>query len=377
MLNHGVDSARLENSYQELKNIAQHCIGYPSNHDWDYPELFRFLDFPLNNIGDPFQKGIYPLNTLDYEREVIDTFGYLAGAKDGEFWGYVTAGGTEGNMYGLYLARELYPDSTVYFSEESHYSVVKILRLQTTSNIMLRATDNGEMDYQDLYESLKINPDSPPIIFANIGTTMKGAIDDIHRIKDILKQLGISKYYIHADCALHGLALPFIDNPPAWNFTDGVDSLSISGHKWLGSPVPCGIALAKKSHVDQIARSVEYIGMQDTTIAGSRSAFSPLILWYALRKKGYAGLHAMINQCLSITQFAVEQFQQRGIEAWANKNSPIVVFPRPSDKIIYRWSLAPDKDIAHIICMPQISEELLLTFIEEYCADQQTTTQKL
>lgn len=34
-----------------------------------------------------------------------------------ESWGYVTNGGTEGNMFGCYLARELFPDSTLYYSK--------------------------------------------------------------------------------------------------------------------------------------------------------------------------------------------------------------------------------------------------------------------
>ena len=43
-------------------------------------------------------------------------------------WGYCTNGGTEGNMYGLFLARELHPEGLVYYSEDTHYSVNKILR---------------------------------------------------------------------------------------------------------------------------------------------------------------------------------------------------------------------------------------------------------
>ena len=57
----------------------------------------------------------------------------------------------------LVLARELHPEGICYFSEDSHYSVAKVLRLQHTRNIMLKSQPNGEMDYDDLRETLRIH----------------------------------------------------------------------------------------------------------------------------------------------------------------------------------------------------------------------------
>jgi len=366
MLNDGIDSARLVASAQNFSKSSKNSIGYPTNQDWDYSELFPFLQYSLNNVGNPFQDPIYKLNTLEYEREVIDTFAHLTNAPQDDYWGYVTSGGTEGNMYGLFLARETYPTGMVYFSEATHYSVAKVLRLQNTPSIMLRSQQNGEMDYADLRASLMINRHLPPIIFANIGTTMTGAIDNITTIKSILSELSIKDYYIHSDAALLGLSLTVLDNPPAWDFAAGIDSLSISGHKMLGSPVPCGITIAKKSHVNRIARSVEYVGVQDTTIAGSRSSFAPLILWYALRKHGIAGLKDISKKSIELAQYTVEQLNKRKILAWRNENSPIVVFPRPDNALIEKWSLAPNQRIAHIVCMPHMTKEIIDQFASDF-----------
>jgi glutamate/tyrosine decarboxylase-like PLP-dependent enzyme len=55
-------------------------------------------------------------------------------------------------MYGLYVARELFPEGICYFSEDTHYSVPKVLRLQHTRSIMLKSQQNGELDYTDLRE---------------------------------------------------------------------------------------------------------------------------------------------------------------------------------------------------------------------------------
>ena len=55
---------------------------------------------------------------------------------------------------------------------------------------MIKSQPNGEIDYDDLYETIRINRDSPVIFMANIGTTMKGAIDDVNKVRAILKDLG-------------------------------------------------------------------------------------------------------------------------------------------------------------------------------------------
>lgn len=47
----------------------------------------------------------------------------------------------------------------------------------------------------------------------------------------------------------------------------------------LGSPIPCGIVLAKKDHVNRISVSVDYIFTHDKTITESRNAHTPLIMW--------------------------------------------------------------------------------------------------
>ncbi|HYF34153.1 MAG TPA: histidine decarboxylase, partial [Prosthecobacter sp.] len=345
------DRQRLDDLYARLSAQSPRSVGYPCNQEFDFSELYRFLEFSINNVGDPFNATNYRLNTMEFEREVMAGFARFTHAPEGQWWGYVTSGGTEGNMYGLYVARELFPDSICYFSEDTHYSVAKVLRLQHTRNIMIKSQPDGQMDYTDLRETLRIHRDVPPIIFANVGTTMKGAVDDLAQIRAILDDLAIPNAYIHTDAALSGMILPFVDDPQPWDFAAGADSISISGHKMLGSPIPCGIVLARKSYVDRIARSIEYIGALDTTIAGSRSAFSPLILWHRLRTLGDNGLRAMVAGCLERSEYAVQALRSRGIDAWRHRNSVTVVFPRPPQSLMDKWTIAPRKDIGHLIVM--------------------------
>ena len=193
-------------------------VGYPCTCIFDYSELFRFLQFPINNVGDPYAPSTYRVNTKDIEQEVLAWFAELTHADPGSFWGYVTNGGSEGNLYGLYLARELMPDGMVYYSEDTHYSVSKNLRMLKMPNIMIRSLPNGEIDYDDLRETIRIHRQIPPIIMANIGTTMKEAIDDIPRIRAMLREMAIPVSYIHCDAALDGMILPFVEDAPQWDF---------------------------------------------------------------------------------------------------------------------------------------------------------------
>jgi histidine decarboxylase len=362
------DAARLESLLEELRAGNHTNIGYPCNQLFDYSDLIPFYGLNANNIGDPWRSTNYTQNTHEMECEVVSEFARLTEAPAGEFWGYITNGGTEGNMYGLYLARELHPGGMVYFSEDTHYSVAKILRLQNMRNIMIRSLADGSMDLEDLRETVRIHRDVPPIIFANAGTTMKGAIDDIAGIRALMEDLAITRYYIHADAALSGMVLPFVENPPAWNFAHGVDSMSISGHKMIGAPMPCGVALAKKSHVERIARSVEYVGVMDTTITGSRNAITPLMLWTAFRRLGDAGMKRRALQCLEVADYAVRSLRAAGIEAWRNAHSLTVVFPRPPQAIFDKWTIAPHRKIGHLITMPHVTRDIVDEFTADFAA---------
>jgi histidine decarboxylase len=183
-----------------------------------------------------------------------------------------------------------------------------------------------------------------------------------------MQKCAIKTYYIHADAALSGMILPFVEHPQAFDFSAGIDSISISGHKMIGSPIPCGLALAKKSHVERIARSVEYVGTLDTTVTGSRNAITPLFLWYAIHSKGRQGFTANINHCLAMADYAIQQFANAGIKAWRNPNSITVVFPRQAEQVLKRWQIALQHDIAHIITMPHVTRRHIDQLISDISA---------
>ena len=350
---------------KRLNSANRNYLGYPLSKDFDYSDLAPFLNLQLNNVGDPFSESTLTIDTKHQEREVVRFFAELLNTNLTETWGYVTNGGSEGNLYALYLARELYPEGIVYYSSSTHYSVRKNLHLLNMKSILIRSTENGEIDYDDFEEVLSLNRDKPVIILANYGTTMTEAKDNIPKLRNILKKKAIQDFYIHADAALAGPISPFVETGNSLDFISAIDSISISGHKFIGSPIPCGVVLTRIKNKERVSRSISYVGTQDTTITGSRNGLTPLILWYALQKMGKAGLEKRVKDSLTLANAVTEKFTTGGIKAWKNEGAITVVFPKPSDRICSKYQLASEDDIAHIICVPGTNKEILDECISE------------
>ena len=155
-------------------------LGYQANQSGMYGDLAEYLSVHMNNIGDPFAEGNYTLNSKAIERAVLDFFAELWHAErphdlhnPESYWGYIlTMGSTEGNLYGLWNARDylagkalLDDPETVqqnsgdrqgdprilrrliwhqaplpkrnknaftpvaFYSEDTHYSIIKVMRV--------------------------------------------------------------------------------------------------------------------------------------------------------------------------------------------------------------------------------------------------------
>ncbi len=359
------DRHRLTTFEKEMRGYEQRQLGYPINVKSKYGFLHSFLDLQLNNVGDPFVPASYKIHSRQFECEVLRFFARLYKMPADDFWGYVTSGGTEGNLYGLFVARELYPGGILYFSEDTHYSIRKIARILNMRYIAVRSQSNGEMDYDDFDTILKAHLDTPVIVCANIGTTMMGAIDDISRIFSILDKNKVGERYVHCDVALFGMIVPFVDSKSYVNFTIPIGSIAISGHKFIGASMPCGVVLARKENVQRIERKVEYIGSMDTTISGSRSGLAPLILWSAIKDRGMKGFAKEAKECVAIARWLLEKLRAMEYPAFLNEHSNTVVLKFPSDRVVKKWQLAVQGDWTHVIVMQHVTKEMLTEFLAD------------
>jgi histidine decarboxylase len=366
---------KLKSQYEDR---APRVLGYPCNQDFQYPELADFLNYHVNNVGSSFSAEIpYPLNSHELEQEVIEQMVKLYDAPGLDTHrGYITTGGTEGNMYGMYLGREHFDGNcTFVFSKSVHYSIFKAAKMLDVDYRLIDIDIFGEIDYNH-FERVVKDINSPVVIVANIGSTMTGGIDHVDKLIKTVEKLGID-YYIHCDAALNGFMIPFIDRtstPCLPSFSKNIYSIAMSVHKFIGSPFPCGVVLADKKCMNKVSNNIAYIHSDDYTITGSRSGLSPIILWLALNKISWEDYSKKVHDCLENSRFLCEEINKivDGRRAFiANSYSNTVVFPEPSQQLVNKWFIATQDKWAHCVIMPSVEKESLEEFIREYKHDYQ------
>jgi len=90
-----------------------------------------------------------------------------------------------------------------------------------------------------------------------------------------------------------------------------------------------------------------------------------MIIWYAIQKWGKEGMLKRAKNCLENAAFLRDKLNEIGISAWSNPNALTVVFPKPCVHICKKWQLATENEIAHVICMPGITKEKLMEFVDD------------
>ena len=162
------------------------------------------------------------------------------------------------------------------------------------------------------------------------------------------------------------MMMPFVDYAPEISFEKPIDSIAVSGHKMLGCPMPCGIAIARKQHVKKVEQHIDYLNSVDTTIMGSRNGQAPLYIWYSLRKKGLKGIKRDVEHCMENARYLRDKLSDKGITCRLNDLSSTVVLERPmDDSLIKRWQLACEQDIAHVVVMPNVTRPKIDQFVDE------------
>lgn len=358
----------IENMLDQFKRwIAQRSnfyLGYPDNLSYDYSKFQDFFQHSLINAGDPFAITDWDLHSKQFERGCIQWFAQLYQLQD--YWGYVTSGGTEGNLYGMFLGRELYPDAILYSSKETHYSINKAAHFLRIPHVVINSQPNGEIDYDHFAQELAGRKHLSAVVNVNFGTTMKGAVDNLDRIVDMLEGLNM-RFHLHCDGALGGMLIPFIEDAPKISFKDyPIGSIAVSGNKFIGAPVPHGIVLARRESVQTLGTKVEYIGCTDTTILGVRSGLAPLFLWYALQTRGQH-FSKEVATCLQNARYLRDRLQQIGYNPLLNSFSNTVVFDKPPTDVCKKWQLATEGNLAHVVMMQHVSTDAIDALIGDLC----------
>lgn len=351
----------------EAQAARRYDIGYPGATDINFPDLADVLTGQLlNNVGDPWDLGHGRNHTKVIEQQVVDTVADLLGAPENR-WGYVTTGSTEGTMHALDEAWQRYPDLVVYTSAAAHYSVAKCARLLKLPLVMVRTDFTGQMDVADLQGELARRRERPAMIVATAGTTMTEAVDDVAAIVNACDQLAVTRRRIHVDAALSGIPLALLPDEarPAFAFPAGATSMVVSGHKFLSTLRPCGVLVYAQSPFAMSGQRVSYTGSADTTITGSRSGHTPLLLWWVLTTLGSEGLRQRAQSSRDLAAYTHRKISELGWPSRLNPHAFTVTLDHPPPMILAKWVLATDGQTAHIVCMPGITQDQIDEFISD------------
>ena len=75
-----------------------------------------------------------------------------------QFWGHIGASGTEGNLWGIYLGREMLPDAVMLHGADAHYSLPNAARILRVPAVQVASLPNGEMDMGDFADNCGVWP---------------------------------------------------------------------------------------------------------------------------------------------------------------------------------------------------------------------------
>ena len=242
------------------------------------------------------------------------------------------------------------------------------------------------MDPDDLASRLAKHADCPALVVATVGTTFKGAIDNLDRIQEKLRG---HASYVHLDAALFGGYLPFTRhaNEVAHQTSEATDrgrydSIAVSCHKFFGFPSPAGIFVTRNNLYDEFneffsrIHNPEYIHHVPGTITCSRDAVKPAEFYYFTtsdaRNKQIEDAEQMLQNATYLLNELRGNFSElRAMKANALSNT--VYFKRPSDTIVKKYSLATmhlqengkSEEYAHVVVMPHVTREILTELLTD------------
>ena len=310
---------------------------------WNHPGFFAY--FPSNAsfasvLGDLAAAGMgaqcmswqtSPSGT-ELEEVVLDWLRQMLGLSK-QFTGVVQGFASEATLVALLCARERMTDFSqtrggfqaeerplvVYASEESHSSVWKAAMLAGfgKENLHLIPTDQNHSLIPKQLEIAMQDDDAagkrPCAVVATTGTTNSTSLDPVADMTMLARLWGA---WVHVDAAMAGDAMILPECRWMWDGVEGVDSIVLNPHKWLGVGSDFSAYFVRDTQhlIRTMSTNPAYLRTaQDAEVKNFRDwgiplgrRFRALKLWMLLCDQGVAGLQARLRRDLENAKWLAE-----------------------------------------------------------------------
>jgi len=336
---------------------------FPNAFRADHPRFYAFVPSPSNfvsAVGDFLTSGhnVFSGHWLassaasQIELTVLEWLQRACGLPE-TAGGIFVSGGSMANLSAIVVARETRlgghdPQSVVYYSDQTHSSMSKGLRVLGFSKAQRRmvATDDAfRMDVAALEAAIaadRANGMRPFCVVANAGTTNTGAVDPLPALADLCAREGL---WLHVDGAYGAAAVLHPRGAEALEGLDRADSITLDPHKWLFQPFEIGCLLVRDARLMKQAFRVEEDDHADYLADVSRHiqddvnffergiqltrSFKALKVWLSLRTFGLAAFRDAIQVGFDVADFAQQWLEASG--KWE------LVTPSQMGILTFRW----------------------------------------
>jgi len=250
------------------------------------------IDYNINNLGNVYSESGDNLGLIkNIEYQDIEYSKKLFGLTN-QFEGYITSGGTEGNLFLVWLGREKLKRKgkqkiVLLLTKFTHYSIKKAANILAVD---IEYIPYSNIDYTLDYKRLSLSVQKlyskgfrSFMLPVTLGYSSTGSIDNMREIKSVIERIKKSRkdicFYLWVDAAMQGLPLMFLDQKiNKFNFNN-VNGIIIDYHKLAGTPIPSGVVMYKRNLRNLIESDIDYLYEKDNTILGSRPGFSAMAIY--------------------------------------------------------------------------------------------------
>src|SRR5262249_38765914 len=120
----------------------------------------------------------------------------------------------------------------------------------------------------------------------------------------------------------------------------------------------------RRSLRDRVGRA-DTSDAPEAVLSGSRNGHAALLLWYALRQLGTAGLRQRAERSRELAEYLVRRLAEQGWPTWRNPEAYTVLLKAPPTEIANRWRLSIGDGWTRVACLPGVTRYQVDRFLAD------------